>query len=89
MFIKELNIDSEMMSTFIESRKRSLLYFYKQAPKSQRAKYYKMMQRIIKKHLVQYGLDERFSYISKSNHLQFYFHTNMEKTKTILQAYFI
>lgn len=86
--LKELNISAELMNAFIESRKESLLYFYQQTPLFKKAKYYRMMQNIVRQ-LMQYYQDDDFTYISKSNHLQFYFHTNMEKTKTILQAYFI
>lgn len=87
--LEELNISQELMNAFIESRKKSLLYFYKQAPKTQKAKYYKMMQKIVKKYLVQYGLDNEFTYISKHSYLQYCFYKKFEKTKIVLKSHFI
>lgn len=65
--IKDFETEKDILNSFLENRKISLIYFYEQTPLLYKIKYHKMMQKIIRKHFLPYSFDETLKEIYHTN----------------------
>lgn len=87
--IENFNPEKDIFESFIENRKKSLLYYYSITPFYVKPLYYKMMQQVINKHFKKYDLSEELNEISTQSYLQYLLSKKIKKTICILKTYFI
>ncbi len=85
--IKDFEEEKDILDSFLENRKRTLLYFYKITPFINKIEYYKMMQGIIKKHFLKYNLDKELEDICKNNFCRYELTNRIKKTIIVLKTY--
>ena len=87
--ISKLNTDEKILKSFLINRKRAMLHFYKLTPQKIKKMYYKMMQKIIKKHFTKYNLDSQLKEIMETPFLIFHIKQKIRRLKYIFSVYFI
>lgn len=85
--IEDENVTGDILESFLENRKNSLLCFYGQTPLYKKSLFHNMAKDLINKHFNKYPLDENLEKIIKTNFLTYFIKTRLKTSKCVCKTY--